>query len=153
MRTNRKTLGRMAGAALAVVIAAGCGGGEGGEGSATMAAGENCLGCHVDGGKASERPFTVAGTVYGSPDAAANEGVEGAQVKITDSAGKVVNLTSNSVGNFFTDESLAFPVRAELKDGGSVAVMPIAITNGGCASCHAQPPSNGAPGRVFVATP
>jgi len=116
-----------------------------------MQPGNDCLACHVQGGKAGEAAFTAAGTVYASPTAAANEGIQGVDVVLTDSAGKVVTLRTNSVGNFYTDEALAFPIRAELRQGANVAKMPIPMQNGGCASCHAQPPANGAPGRLFVA--
>ncbi len=147
----RKTISMYLVASAAAMAFAACGGGEGSEGSATMRPGDNCLACHSSGGAASEKAFTAAGTVYASPDAPSDAGIEGALVVLTDANGKVLTLTSNSVGNFYTSESLAFPLRAEVRDGNSVQRMPIAITNGGCSSCHNQPPASGAPGRLFVA--
>ena len=117
-----------------------------GEGGPTMAAGQDCLACHSGG----EHAFTAAGTVFSNPDDPTSAGVSGVTVLITDALGKQVTLQSNSVGNFFTDTSLTFPIHAEFHRGSSVARMVNAVGSGSCASCHLQPPQNGAPGRPFV---
>ena len=122
-----------------------------GGGNATMQPGSNCLSCHVQGGSAGDVPFTAAGTVFGSPTATPDQGVDGVDVILSDSTGKTVSLVTNSVGNFYTQEPLSFPIRARLRRGASEQVMPIPISNGGCASCHAIPPAGGAPGRLWIA--
>lgn len=122
-----------------------------GGGSPTMQPGSDCLACHVQGGSAGNEPFTAAGTVFGSPTAALDQGVEGVEVLLSDAPGKTVTLVTNSVGNFYTQEPLVFPIRAKLRRGDSVAAMPFPIANGGCASCHTVPPAGGAPGRLYLA--
>lgn len=120
---------------------------RGDDGSPTMRPGEDCLACHSQG----EEVFTAAGTVFSAPGDAASAGVSGVTVLITDALGKQVALETNSAGNFFTREPLSFPISAELHRGSSVAKMSGKVASGSCASCHASPPQNGAPGRPYVA--
>ena len=134
----------LAGAAL---IGCGESGGEDDEGGGpTMKAGQACLACHSAGGSASEERFTAAGTVYA--DAAGSAPLEGATVTITDDAGKQVELTSNSVGNFYTSKSLTFPLSITVTDGTSEATMASGAPNGDCNSCHA--PDGDAGARIYV---
>lgn len=114
-----------------------CGSGDEGP---TMKPGENCL---------SHHSFSAAGTVFGSPTAGAGEGLAGATVTITDTNGKQVSLVTNSAGNFYTDDPLAFPVDIQVASGSLVQTM-TGAASGGCNGCHTQPPSDGAPGRVYV---
>ncbi len=111
-----------------------------------MSPGENCLTCHSGG----ENSFTAAGTIFTKPDDPSSAGLAGATVILTDATGKQVTLTTNSAGNFYTDEPLAFPVGAELHHGTQVAAMVRKVPTGACASCHSSPPANGAPGRPFI---
>jgi hypothetical protein len=85
-----------------------------------MAPGEDCLACH-DGRDAKR--WTVAGTW---------DGGAGVRVTLTDAAGKSVALTTNQVGNFYTEQPLAFPLTVTAAG----ARMPDPVTYGGCNRCH-----------------
>ena len=87
-----------------------------------MKAGQDCLECHGGGGGEEEaRAWTAAGTWS-----------RGAHVSITDSAGKSFTIRGNDVGNFYTAESLRFPLTVSV-DG---TPMPGTVTYGGCNRCH-----------------
>lgn len=105
-----------------------------------MRPGENCKSCHS---------FTVAGTLFPAPDASASDGVIGGTITLEDASGKVVTLTSNDAGNFYTSKSLDFPLTASVTISGVTKTMSAEVTNGGCASCHAATPAGGAPGRLY----
>jgi hypothetical protein len=125
-------------AAFTALLAA-CGGG--GSNNAEMRPGENCLACHS---------FSVAGTVFPTATSAANAGLDGVSVIITDANGAETTLTTNAVGNFYTGAALAQPLRSvRVVHGGATAAM-VGTPTGACSTCHALPPSSGAPGRVYV---
>jgi hypothetical protein len=107
------------------------------EGGPTMKPGEDCKGCHHD--------FTVAGTVYPTAQAQANEGLAGVTVTVVDSAQASLVLTSNEVGNFYSKAAVAWPATITLALGTRTATMPGA-SSGACASCH----SSAAQGRVYL---
>lgn len=115
-----------------------CGGGEDHEG-ATMRPGENCLasGCHSG-------QFSVAGTVFATPNATASEGLANVTVLVTDANGVVDTLTSNAAGNFYSRAALALPLRsvAVVRDG--VRTPMAGRPDGACASCHALGSATGA---------
>lgn len=110
-----------------------------------MEPGEDCIHCHGDGGGGEDGPrWTVAGTVYPSGDTAdPGAGVRGASIWLQDSNGKTFTLRSNKAGNFYSAESLAFPIRVavghELGHGrpGEVtdADRPV-LVHGSCNRCH-----------------
>ncbi len=120
------------------------------ETGALMKPGDNCRSCH--GATSSSYPeapdWSVAGTVYEGPDS--EQGAAGVVVTIEDAAGKEVQLQTNGVGNFYTDESFAPPLRVALERDGVVVSMPVPPPSGGCNACHSQPTIGGAPGRLFV---
>ena len=135
-------------------------------GSPVMDPGLDCLTCHSAGSstscstspcRAAWRPWSLAGTVYGSPDAGTADGVAGVQVVVTDSTGKTLTLVSNAAGNFYTAEPLSFPLASLMVQNGkhrmamnldpSIAMPP---QIGSCNLCHTQPPAFTAPGRLFV---
>lgn len=119
-----------------------------GEG-ATMLAGDNCQSCHA-GDQASAlgaHVWTVAGTVYGAPDADENAGKKDVLVHLTDSRNVKLTLRTNVAGNFYTAESLTFPLQACVEAGGLTHCMQTA-TRGSCNECHTVPSQNQAPGRV-----
>ena len=118
---------------LSLVSLVGCGDGNG----PTMRPGENCKGCHSG--------FTVAGTVFPSAQAQASEGVEGVTVSIADSTPKTLTLTSNSVGNFYSETAVSWPATITLSLGIRTATMPNA-PDGACASCH----TTSGQGRVYL---
>ena len=105
-----------------------------GEG-ANMLPGSDCLACHAAGGPAAEDAlFTAAGTAFADLDGTAP--LVGAMVTITDSFGVSVDLTTNSVGNFFTSQPLTPPLSAELMVGSDLLTMATMPDVGGCNSCH-----------------
>ena len=134
----------------------------------TMQPGADCLSCHVAGGLASARPWTVAGTVFPSRAAAATQGVEGVEVLVTDANGKQLTLRSNGAGNFYTAESLADLVDIQVQNQTRRMRMDLSVVGGGslrqvgsCNRCHLDAPSGlsptlgqqGAPGRLFIPAP
>jgi hypothetical protein len=84
----------------------------------SMNPGEDCLGCH-SGDEA--RTWTVAGTFS-----------RGAAVDVLDAAGKSFTLRGNAVGNFYSAESVRFPLTVRV-DG---AQMTTPAAYGGCNRCH-----------------
>jgi len=109
------TRGPAAALLAAALSAAACAPAEG----PLMATGQDCLSCH-DG--AAARRWTAAGTW-----SRANQ-----RVAITDATGKTFTLRTNRVGNFYTAEPLAFPLRVSV-DG---QAMPTGVDYGGCNRCH-----------------
>ncbi|MDJ0781227.1 MAG: hypothetical protein QNJ22_04610 [Desulfosarcinaceae bacterium] len=67
--------------------------------------GEDCAICHTPGGKAGAYVFSISGTVF--KDKLGIEPLVGAEVIIRDVEGKVISLTSNEAGNFFTYAPIA----------------------------------------------
>lgn len=67
--------------------------------------GEDCGICHSPLGKAKDSVFTMAGTLY--KDRAGREPLQGAEIILQDVEGKVISMTTNEAGNFFTYESIA----------------------------------------------
>lgn len=92
--------------------------------SSTMCPGHDCLACHA---------FKAAGTVYAADGTTP---VSGATVTILDKNGVTKSLTTNSAGNFYTSNTLAFPLqRVTLGKGGDSALM-TDVVGGGCNGCH-----------------
>jgi hypothetical protein len=106
-------------------------------GGPTMRPGQACLSCHDD--------FSAAGTVYADMNGSAAR--SGVTVTLVDDASQTVNLTSNSAGNFYTSESLTFPVTIHVVSGTDEATM-LSANSGDCNSCHSASGSAGAP--VFL---
>jgi hypothetical protein len=126
----------------------------------TMTPGESCLSCHCPDshmagctGKASQRVWTVAGTVYNDPMADAGDGVAGVEVIVVGDAG-TITMVSNAAGNFYTAEDVG-AIEAVIVQNSkyrmqmNTSVKPPA---GDCNGCHASPPVvySNAFGRVFV---
>jgi|WetSurMetagenome_2_1015567.scaffolds.fasta_scaffold1319744_1 hypothetical protein len=120
---------------LSVLSLVACGNSSG-EGP-TMRPGENCKGCHGS--------FSIAGTVFPSAQAQASEGLAGVTVTVVDSAQKTLTLTSNSVGNFFSEDALTWPADITLTLGSRTASMQGAAS-GACAGCHTSSSQN----RVYL---
>lgn len=122
----------------------------GNKGSSQMHPGKGCIGCHASSAAAPK--FSVAGTVYPTghePDDCYST-ASGAIVEVTDAAGKVLTLTTNSVGNFYSTTSLSLPYRAKVKYMGRERAMGSSQSSGDCNSCHTQTGAGGAPGRVLL---
>jgi len=92
----------------------------------------------------------VAGTVYPTPSSGSRSGVLDAHVQIRDAGGWSFEVQTNVAGNFYTAESVAFPLQVCVVLGGAATCMSAPVDYGGCNACHAQPPAGGAPGRVAV---
>ncbi|HVP67949.1 MAG TPA: hypothetical protein VMT17_11860 [Anaeromyxobacteraceae bacterium] len=122
----------------------------------TMHPGQNCLGCHGgvpsstsrEGGHAT--PWSFAGTAYLALDAPANQGVQGVIVTVTDANGWTFDVHSNLVGNFYSAESVAFPLSICVGFQGVTRCMSEPAPHGACNYCHASPPLEGAPGRIVA---
>jgi hypothetical protein len=122
---------------LALAALAGCGGG-----GPDMKPGEDCLSCH--GAR-----FAIAGTVFPSSGAGADQGLFGATIRITDANDQVVDVVSNNAGNFFLQQSLAMPLKqAMITNNGKQLVMATAPSSGACNSCHTL--GGAAGGRLYA---
>ena len=137
--------------ALAALGALGCIPADG----PTMRPGDDCLRCHgMDPGGPETgpvrpaTPWSLAGTIYAAPDADPNAGIEGAEVQLTDANGFSFTLETNLVGNFYSAESVAFPLTVCVSRGGATQCMQTPAPNGSCNYCHAIPPNGNAGGRI-----
>ena len=77
-------------------------------------------------------------------------GVSGAKVVITDENNKVLELSTNDAGNFFTKETVVLPLTAKVEYKGKVMEMGSPQSTGNCAKCHTEKRDNGAPGRIII---
>ncbi|HEX3343594.1 MAG TPA: hypothetical protein VHS09_03435 [Polyangiaceae bacterium] len=120
--------------------------------------GQPCLVCH-DGGFLDPPRFLIGGTVYATPDA--NAPAVGATVTLVGPDGASTQLTTNSVGNFYaqeTDYVPGFPLQVTVESaGGLVVPMQTLVAgngtveaNGACASCHVAPAGPASPGPVSL---
>lgn len=94
---------------------------DNGTGQGLHNAGEDCGVCHRPEGKAQNYLFTVAGTLYS--DRAARNTVEGGEVILQDYAGKIISMTSNKVGNFWSYTPLASNPNAVASHGGTTETL------------------------------
>lgn len=111
-----------------------------------MRPGEDCNGCHS---------FSAAGTLFTNPGDDTSSGLEAGRVHLTDANGRSLTLKTNEVGNFYTNEDLAFPVTVVVERRGALAVMLSPAPTGGCNRCHLpDPPAtelpDKPPGRVAL---
>lgn len=126
----------------------------GNEESPLMNPGQDCIACHTSEGEGPR--FQIAGTVMGAGNDDDNcNGLSGVTVEITGADGAVLKLTSNSAGNFFSDEHggtvVATPYTARvISASGAISAMSASQTSGACNSCHTAAGANGAPGRITV---
>jgi hypothetical protein len=97
-------------------------------------AGRNCLECH-DGNHGAPH-WTAAGTIYTAPTGGG--ALAGATIHLTDAAGKEIILVSAENGNFWTSESISFPLHARASSCPDDRLMGGAIPAGGCnqSGCH-----------------
>jgi hypothetical protein len=118
-----------------------------------MLPGRLCGGCHRQGGQAARFPWTISGTVFGSPSSSCNPGgLAGVKVEIFEgtSVTPKLTLTTNTAGSFYSADPVAFPIRARLSKDGKTAEMFGMMATGACATCHQNPGIAGAPGRIFL---
>jgi hypothetical protein len=101
--------------------------------------GKNCIsgGCH-DGGTASAPQWTVAGTLYRDPGGSAT--LAGGKFDLVDAAGVEVSLVSAQNGNFWTNQTVTFPLFAKATACLEIREMPNPVPLGSCnqSGCHAS---------------
>lgn len=73
---------------------------DNGPGTGTHNLGEDCGICHKPGGKAGNKVFSMSGTLY--EDRAGRRPLAGGEVILQDINGKIISMTSNGAGNFWT---------------------------------------------------
>jgi mono/diheme cytochrome c family protein len=123
----------------------------GDEGSGNMNPGMPCIQCHAS----DEGPrFSIAGTVYptiaepdlcnGAPSAS------GAHVVITGADGRVLMLSLNGAGNFYSETQVARPYHAKVVTAAGERAMTAEQTSGDCNGCHTPSGANSAPGRIML---
>jgi hypothetical protein len=118
----------------------------------SMLPGDDCLRCHSAGSAYPTAPhWSLAGTVFPTPDAAATAGVHGVEVVVATEAGAVLEtLTTNAVGNFYSNTPLPEGFRVSLRYQGASIEMPCPPPAGNCGACHSLPPIGGPPGRISI---
>jgi len=118
----------------------------------TMLPGDDCLRCHSQGSAYPTAPhWSLAGTVYPSPDAPATAGLAGAKVIVATEGGVMhETLSTNSVGNFYSSTPLPKGFRVSVHYQGASIEMPCPPPAGNCGACHSIPPIGGPSGRIFV---
>ncbi|MDD9945802.1 MAG: hypothetical protein OXU20_32460 [Myxococcales bacterium] len=120
----------------------------------TMRPGQNCLSCHYEGfrDELMAPNWTAAGTVFDAADSEHCDGVEGVSVFLTAEDGSEVELVTNEVGNFWTDEPLMEegPGPRLEYEGRTIKMARNLPAIPACAGCHANPPQASAPGRIFA---
>lgn len=100
--------------------------------------GQPCNTCHGGNGPGSPE-FSVAGTVYTTPDA--TEAAQGVRITITASDGSTITLVSNSVGNFYATKEEwygPFPMKVQV-DGAKTQMTTRIGGQAGCGFCHRNP--------------
>ncbi len=103
-----------------------------------MSPGQDCMACHSATGQASGLSWSVAGTIFGRPDSASDEGIANAEILIIDSSTppRAMTLRSNAAGNFYTAEPLTGPFYVAAQFGGQRYQMQEAAPVGSCNRCH-----------------
>lgn len=104
-------------------------------------AGQNCVACHNG---ASAPLFTLAGTL----EQAAGGAMSGGTITIVDANGVSLDVVSQQNGNFYTAQTLAFPVTLTASACPTTTSMVSKASAGGCATsgCHVS----GAQGAVHL---
>lgn len=103
--------------------------------------GQACIECHAAEGAPR---FTLAGTLY--VDAAGTTPLAGGTIIVTDATGATVDMVSQANGNFWTTQTLTFPVRVAASQCPDTVPMAGAITAAGdcnAGGCHAAGSSSG----------
>lgn len=102
-------------------------------------------GCHSGGG---EKHFYIGGTIY--TDADGTNAMSGAKIKVIDTNGSTIKLTSDQLGNFYTQKSVSAPFTITVSYQGRKVKMPTEASDGGCnaSGCHVA----GSAGRIFINT-
>jgi hypothetical protein len=113
--------------------------------------GEDCARCHVEGGKATNYVFTMAGSIY--RDYGGSEPLPGAEIVLEDASGRTVSMTANEEGNFFTYAPLTGAYKAWIRDGERIVPMvtlPKAGSVSAWMSCNMHHTPDRTRGALFV---
>ena len=116
-------------------------------GSPNMHPGVACIACHNNNGGPH---FKIAGTIFPSNEPDDCLGASDASIEITGADGKVLTITANEAGNFYSEVDVKMPYQAKVTSGGKSKVMFGAQTVGDCNTCHTEKGANSAPGRVTL---
>jgi hypothetical protein len=95
--------------------------------------GTACLTCH-DGNTPNAPLWTLAGTLYTTGGGAAP--LPGGTIIVTDNAGSTIKIISGDNGNFFTSQTVVFPVHITASRCPDSQTMANAQQVGDCNSCH-----------------
>lgn len=104
-------------------------------------AGQPCLTCHGPGGEGPR--FTIGGTLFTTAQGGAP--IAGATIVVVDAASVTTRLITASNGNFYTNATLALPLRVSASRCPDTQPMNGAIAtaqDGDCNGCH-QPATAG----------
>jgi len=127
---------------------------HGDSGSVLMHPGLACIDCHRMNLRAPN--LTLAGTLYPSAhepdDCNGADGLNGDEmhVIVTDAQGTMQDMLANQAGNFYSYNTIAFPITAVVTYQGRTRAMTTPATTGDCNSCHTENGSNAAPGRIML---
>lgn len=173
-------MGRMI--AIALMLASGCIGtspeaqvqddlGPYDDGDMFHRPGQPCVACHGEDFNPGGDVFVVAGTVYLNETDSAEFGVAGAQVILTDAAGREFTAITNRVGSFAVqpgdpderedddeDEGKVkigfdplFPLNVRvIRDGVEQVMRSRIYRDGSCASCHRRDVAEDSTGQVYI---
>jgi len=105
-------------------------------GPSGMNAGTACLSCHAF--LTGTRHFTLGGTLYTNVNGSARVG--GATIQVTDATNKVITMITGSDGNFWSGQSVTFPIRGFASKCPDSAAMSASQTSGDCnkGGCHSS---------------
>jgi hypothetical protein len=126
----------------------------GDSGSVLMHPGQACLNCHSMYFRAPN--FAFAGTVYPSAhepdDCNGADGLNGDEmhVIVTDANGTVTDVFVNQSGNFYSYNTVTFPITAVVTYQGRTRAMTTPAPSGDCNSCHTENGTSAAPGRIML---
>ena len=100
-------------------------------------AGASCLSCHNQS-QGGSGPFRLAGTLYSG--ATSTTPIAGATIRVTDANGVTTRLVTAANGNFWTTNTVAYPVQVAASKCPSTTPMVSAVTSSGasCNSCHSS---------------
>lgn len=128
----------------------------------TMTPGLPCISCHTRN-RVWEAAYSLAGTVYPTahePDDCNAALPDVITIEVTDATGRVVTMTPNSVGNFYSSTAVTFPITARAISSRGAYEMTTPVRSGDCNACHtqdgttteppAEPPPPSAPGRIIA---
>jgi hypothetical protein len=117
--------------------------------------GQPCRACH-DGALGDPPEFSVAGTVFATPDALTP--ASGATVALL-SQGATVSFTTttNEAGNFYVQPSQytpSYPMHVSVTYNGATVVMVSHVgRDGSCADCHTDPRGPASAGHIYAVAP